>query len=117
MHDDDDLGVENPDIDNPNVDDDDFNADVGNVDWAGTEQERKQPSPEKQVSYTGGRADIKGFLNDDNQTVMGKMSSLHCISLTSENINPVIYGMESPDHTHNYTVISFSLWIFVQADF
>ena len=37
------------------------------------------------------------------QTVMVKMSSSYRISQTSEDINPVIHGRESPYHTCNHT--------------
>ena len=50
-------------------------------------------------------------------TVMVKISSSYCISQTSEDKNPVIYGMESPDHTYSHTFISFSFWRFVGTDF
>ena len=49
---------------------------------------------------------------NDNPTVMVKMSS----SLTSEDRNPVVYGMKSSDLTNNLTFISFSFWRSVEAD-
>ena len=42
----------------------------------------------------------KGSCND-NQTVM--------VKILSYDTNPVIYGMESFDHTYNHTFISLSL--------
>ena len=54
---------------------------------------------------------------NNNQRVMGKMTSSYCIILTNEERNLDIYGMESPSHIHNHTAISFSFWRFVDTDF
>ena len=45
---------------------------------------------------------VPGSLHD-NQTIMVNISELYRTSKTSEDGNTVIYVLESPDHTYNYS--------------